>query len=165
MILSRALRLPAALSAFALVPLSLHAQASLQCQVLPKTLAAMRHCYRPLLVFSPRGDEAALRAQVADLDSDADDMMDRFVLLTPILASRQGYQPPLDAPHVLLGEAESARIRRLFHVPDNDFLVLLLNEDGEVSLRSREAVSSDRLNALIDAMPRRKVERQRKDAY
>ncbi|MFT4113609.1 DUF4174 domain-containing protein [Silvibacterium sp.] len=156
----------AAIAAFgSLTPTVLHAQANSKCQTQPKTLAAMRDCYRPLLVFSPRGSEAALRDQVKILDNDADDMMDRFVLLTPVLADTHGYQPPLDAPHAQLTSAESATARRRFHVPDGTFLVLLLGEDGSVKLRSTAPVSTDRLNALIDTMPTRKIESQRKDAY
>ncbi|GGH16077.1 hypothetical protein GCM10011586_37660 [Silvibacterium dinghuense] len=161
----RTLAAVVSLASAALLPATLQAQASLKCQVQPQTLAAMHHCYRPLLVFSPRGDNAALRAQIQNLDNDADDMMDRFVLLTPILADSHGYQPPLDSPHALLPGTEMASIRRRFQVPDGTFLVLLLEENGAVALRSSHPVSTDRLNALIDTMPDRKIERQRKDAY
>ena len=47
----------------------------------------MRNCYRPLLVFSPSANDARLKRQSEILDADADDMMDRFVLFTPILPS------------------------------------------------------------------------------
>ena len=43
------------------------AQARPTCQVRPTTLAAMRSCYRPLLVFSPRPDDARLRKRQASL--------------------------------------------------------------------------------------------------
>lgn len=148
-----------------LAPMAVQAQASLKCQVQPKTFAAMHDCYRPLLVFSPTGNNAELRDQVNLLDHDADDMMDRFVLLTPVLADSHGYQPPLDAPHALLNSKEMAGLRHRYHVPDSDFLVLLLGEDGSVKLRDSHPVSTERLNSLIDAMPMRKVEEKRKDAY
>lgn len=124
----------------------------------------MHACYRPLLVFSPRADDPRLVEQSKILDADADDMMDRFVMLTPMLTASKGYAPPLDAPYVLFGALETKAIRARFHVPENRFLVLLLDEDGEVKLRSDLPVDSDRLNALIDTMPMRKVERERPHA-
>jgi hypothetical protein len=140
-------------------------QANGRCEVIPKSLVAMRHCYRPLLVFSPSAADARLAQQGRILDAAADDMMDRFVMLTPILPSTKGYQAPLDTPYVVLGTREMLAIRAQFHIPSNRFEVLLLGEDGEVKMRSRVPVAITPLNRLIDSMPTRKIEMQRKDAY
>jgi Domain of unknown function (DUF4174) len=139
-------------------------QANLKCQVRPKTLAVMRHCYRPLLVFSPRANDPRLKKQAAILDDAADDMMDRFVMLTPVLTDSNGYQTPLDTPYVVLAAQEMKAIRERFHVPGDQFLVLLLDEDGSEKLRSSRPVEATRLNALIDTMPTRKLERERPHA-
>jgi hypothetical protein len=139
-------------------------QASLKCQVQPKTLAAMHNCYRPLLVFSPTAGDPRLRKQGEILDADADDMMDRFVMFTPILSSTKGYNPPLDTPYVILSAQQMQAIRAQFHIPTESFTVLLLGEDGSEALRSDRPVSSTRLNALIDAMPSRKIEMRRPHA-
>jgi hypothetical protein len=140
------------------------AQASPKCQVRPTTLTAMRHCYRALLIFSPRADDTRLKKQGEILDDDADDMMDRFVMLTPILPSAKNYAAPLDTPYVVLSAKEMQSIRERFHVPAESFLVLLLGEDGQEKLRSPRPVSAERLNALIDATPERKIERERPHA-
>ena len=79
-----------------------HAQARPTCAVVPKSLAAMKGCYRPLLVFSPNGDDARLRRQVSMLDEAADDMMDRFVLYTPIVPDGRQVTTPADAPYSIL---------------------------------------------------------------
>ena len=152
------------LVAFALLAATAFGQASLKCQVQPKTLAAMRHCYRPLLVFSPSATDARLKRQGEILDADADDMMDRFVLFTPILPSSKGFSAPLDTPYVLLSTQQMQAIRSQFHVPQETFVVVLLGEDGSEALRATSPVSSDRLNALIDTMPSRKMEMQRPHA-
>ena len=149
------------LVALAILAATAFGQASLKCQVQPKTLAAMRNCYRPLLVFSPSAADSRLKRQGEILDADADDMMDRFVLLTPILPSTRGYSTPLDTPYVLLNTQQMQLIRSQFHVPQETFVVLLLGEDGSEALRSTRPVNSDRLNALIDTMPSRKREMQR----
>jgi hypothetical protein len=139
-------------------------QANPGCAVQPRTLTAMRHCFRPLLVFAPRADDARLKKQGAILDGDADDMMDRFVMLTPVLPDAKGYDAPLDTPYVVLSKGQMQAIRARFHVADDRFLVVLLGEDGGEKLRSTTPVPAERLNALIDTMPTRKLERERPNA-
>jgi hypothetical protein len=148
----------------AVAPVTIRAQASPKCQVQPKTFAAMRNCYRPLLVFSPRASDSRLKRQAELLDGDADDMMDRFVLFTPILPDRKNYQPPLDTPYVILSDQEMQSIRQRFHIPADSFTVLLLGEDLTEKLRSTRPIDPTRLNSLIDTMPSRKIEMQRQHA-
>jgi len=147
-----------------LIPMSTTAQAKPTCALRPATLAEMRHCYRPLLVFSPDIADRRLKQQQSDLDAAADDMMDRFVLFLPVLSHAAGYVTPLDTPYMLLSSKELENIRNRFHVAENQFAVLLLDEDGSVKLLSSTPVSVDRLNSLIDAMPGRKAEMQRPHA-
>lgn len=147
-----------------LVPLLLQAQAHSDCALKPASLMQMRHCYRPLLVFSPTATDARLVKQQSTLDNAADDMMDRFVLLVPVIAKPANYEPPLDTPYALLSEKELAAIRSRFHVLENQFTVFLLGEDGKIRLHSAEPVNITRLNDLIDAMPDRKLEMQRPHA-
>lgn len=141
-----------------------HAQARPQCQVVPRSLAAMRGCYRPLLVFSPRANDPRLKRQSALLDAAADDMMDRFVLFTPVAPEEDRVNRPLDAPYTLLPAHELLELRQRYQIPAGDFAVLLLDEDGTVKLRTAGPVSADRLNALIDRTPRRQAEMLRPHA-
>jgi len=140
------------------------AQARPTCPVVPKSLAAMKDCYRPLLVFASNGDDARLKRQVALLDAAADDMMDRFVLYTPIVPDGRRVTTPADSPYTVLGPKEMAAAREEFHVPPQEFTVILLGEDGTVELRVSNPVSADRLNGLIDRMPTRKQEMLRPHA-
>lgn len=155
------------LSSVLLAPLltvGLKAQAGAHCQVIPKSLTAMRNCYRPLLVFSPSPGDPRLRRQVALLDQAADDMMDRFVLFTPIIADERRAARPLDAPYTILPAREVAAVRQRYPVPADAFAVLLVDEDGTVRLRSPSPVSADRLNAVIDRTARRQAEMLRPHA-
>ena len=158
----------ARLGILALAPLlagaSLSAQARPACQVVPKSLPAMHDCYRPLLVFSPDGTDPRLKEQTATLDAAADDMMDRFVMLTPIVPDAKAISAPLDAPFTLLSQREMDSIRARYHVPAGEFVILLLGEDGSEKLRSTKPVAADRLNALIDSMPGRQAEMRRPHA-
>ena len=124
----------------------------------------MRHCYRPLLVFSPSATDARFVKQQSTLDEGADDMMDRFVLFTPVVTKFTDYQPPLDTPYALLSRKELAAIRNHFQIPENQFTVLLLGEDGAIKLRSTTPVTITHLNELIDGMPDRQLEMQRPHA-
>ena len=145
-------------------PVLLQAQAKPTCALRPTSLIQMRHCYRPLLVFSPSASDPRLIRQQSLLDEAADDMLDRFVLFLPVAPQSASYQPPLDTPYTLLNQKELTAIRTRFQVPENQFAVLLLGEDGSIKLRSTAPVTISRLNSLIDAMPDRKVEMARPHA-
>jgi Domain of unknown function (DUF4174) len=141
-----------------------YAQARLTCAVVPKTLDAMKNCYRPLLVFSANGDDVRLKRQVANLDQAADDMMDRFVLFTPIVPDGSQVSTPADAPYTVLSSDQMKAVRAKFHIPAAEFVVLLLDEDGSAMLRSRVPLEADRLNAAIDKTPLRQAEARRPHA-
>lgn len=157
------MRLPP-LAILLLAPVLMQAQARPDCALKPVSLRQMRHCYRPLLVFSPTASDARLHMQQSTLDNAADDMMDRFVLFIPVIAKPENYDPPLDTPYALLSTKEMAAIRSRFHILENQFMVILLGEDGTAKLRSAAPVNITRLNSLIDAMPERKLEMQRPHA-
>jgi hypothetical protein len=141
-----------------------YSQAKLTCAVVPKTLAAMKDCYRPLLVFSANGDDLRLKRQIALLDGSADDMMDRFILFTPIVPDGRQVSTPSDAPYTILPAEQMKSLRAKFQIPASAFVVLLLDEDGGVMLRSGTPASADRLNAVIDKTPLRQAEAHRPHA-
>jgi Domain of unknown function (DUF4174) len=147
-----------------LASVSIQAQARPDCALRPASLTQMRRCYRPLLVFSPSGTDARLVKQQSALDEAADDMMDRFVLFVPVLTKASNYQSPLDTPYAILPQKELAAIRNRFQIPENQFTVLLLGEDGTIKLHSTIPVTISHLNSLIDSMPDRKLEIQRPHA-
>ena len=142
----------------------LMAQASLRCPMRPASLKSMLHCFRPLLVFSPSATDARLKKQNGILDAAADDMMDRFVMLTPVVPDVKKYRTPLDTPYIVLKADAMREIRTRFRVPADRFEVLLLDEDGRVLLRSDKPIDVRRLNTRIDALPERQVEMRRRDA-
>ena len=136
------------------------AQAHAGCPAKPKTLEAMRGCYRPLLVLALSAADPRLREQQHLLDEAADDLMDRNVLYLPVLGAGEHWQPPLDAPYAVLPASELEGLRKRFRSAGGGFAVLLLGEDGGVKLQSRKPIPVDRLNSLIDTMPTRRREMQ-----
>lgn len=150
--------------ALLLAPLALHAQAKLTCKVQPATLAEAQNCWRPLLVFSPSDHNPQLIAQEHILDQDADDMMDRFVLLVPVVPSAKRTPTPLDAPWTIMPQPQMDHIRARFHIPNNQFQVILLDEMGKPLFHSDHPVTTRYLKAVIHNLPRRKIEKYRRGA-
>ncbi len=145
-------------------PLALHAQAKLSCKVQPTTLAEAQNCWRPLLVFSPTDHNPQLLAQEHILDQDADDMMDRFVLLVPVVPNAKATPTPLDSPWTIMPQSQMDRIRAQFHIPNNQFQVVLLDEMGKPLFHSDHPVTTSYLKAVIHNLPHRKIEKYRRGA-
>ncbi|MDQ2832941.1 MAG: DUF4174 domain-containing protein [Acidobacteriota bacterium] len=118
-------------------------------------LAALRHDYRPLLVFAA-ADNEEVREQVKLLADHAQEMRERQVVLVPVLFKGEGDMGGL--PEVWLEHVEEAAARRRFHVGPEEFAVILLGKDGGEKLRSQNPVTMERLNKLIDGMPMRQKE-------
>lgn len=150
--------------ALLLAPLALQAQAKLSCKVQPTSLAEALNCWRPLLVFSPTDNNPQLLAQEHILDQDADDMMDRFVLLVPVVPNAKNTPTPLDSPWSLMSQHQMDGIRAQFHVPDDHFEVVLLDEMGKPLFHSDHPVTTNYLKAVIHNLPRRKIEKYRRGA-
>jgi hypothetical protein len=127
-------------------------------------LAQALNCWRPLLVFSPTDNNPQLLAQEHILDQDADDMMDRFVLLVPVVPNAKHTPTPLDSPWTVMSQQQMNQIRNQFHIPNNHFEVILLDELGNPILRSSTPVSTNHLKAIIHNLPRRKIEKYRRGA-
>jgi hypothetical protein len=145
-------------------PLALHAQAKLSCKVQPASLAEAQNCWRPLLVFSPTDNNPNLLRQEHILDRDADDMMDRFVLLVPVVPNAKNTPTPLDSPWAVMPQPQMDQIRAQFQVPDDHFEVILLDEMGKPILHSDLPVSTHLLKAIIHTLPRREIEKYRRGA-
>jgi hypothetical protein len=106
-----------------------------------------------LLVFAPSAKDASFHAQQALLEEYADDMMDRNLLYVPVLVRSPGFSRPLDAPYVLLKQAEMNAIRARFKVDSAEFVMVLVGRDGGEKFRFKKPVSVLKLDELVDAMP------------
>ena len=134
-----------------------HARA--QCAAHPASLAAMRDCYRVLLVFAPRTDGPLLGQQLAQLQTDADGFRDRDLLLVPLLADGSTL-PSADAgqlPWTVLAPTEAADVRRQFK-HGSGFTAILVGKDGGEKLRRHKPIDAAELFSTIDSMPMRQHE-------
>ncbi len=134
------------------------------CPAKPRTMAEMRDCFRPVLVFGASDEDARYKAQMRALGQAADALVERQMLLVPVLAEGPEAGIPDRAPSVTLTPSEQAALRKRFGVGTGEFRVVLLGKDGGEKFASAEPVSSENLVGMVDAMPMRREETRRKQA-
>jgi hypothetical protein len=130
------------------IPTGLAAAQNAGCPEQPTTLAAMRDCYRPLLIFASSSSDGQLAKQLQILSADAPALRERdvrVVVLTPDKAAQ-------------FNESEQAKLRTQFKLSPDHFTVLLVGKDGGDKMRRDHPVSIRDLSRKIDSMPMRQQE-------
>jgi hypothetical protein len=129
----------------------------------PDPLAAYRWTHRLLLVYVPdtESGRATLRTFRASLDDRMEDVLDRDLLIVPV-----GDLPrPGDAlrPAVEVGAPGRSQVRRRFGLEGREVQLLLIGKDGGMKARqSGGMLDLDRVFELVDSMPMRRAEMQRR---
>jgi hypothetical protein len=149
--------LPLRVRAFALLPVLSLGPAPLQ-----PTLSALRHTYRPLLIFATSYDRN-VQQQLQLLGQRSQEMQARQIVAVPFLLHEEKNDKPWtgvlpERDMMQLTPAESALARRRFRINPDDFTVILLGKDGGEKLRSETPVTMEILTRLIDSMPMRQKE-------
>jgi hypothetical protein len=108
---------------------------------------------RPLVVFSPAADDAALQRQRDIIEQHRAGFGDRDMVLVAIIGNDGGR-----AGEQALTADDARQLRQRYGVPADQFAVRLVGKDGGVKLESDEPVTAERLFGLIDAMPMRQRE-------
>ena len=116
------------------------------------------YCWQNRIVIIFAGSDATeqLAQQRRMLASDPGGLQDRDVLLVV-----------LEGDLVVIGgvplpSTDADLLRTAFDVPEQGYALLLIGKDGGVKLRSKEPVAAEDLFALIDGMPMRQREMQRR---
>ena len=123
------------------------------------TLASLRDHKRVLLVFG--AGDFRLEDQWKILAVERNEVAQRdlvTVLITEVPAATQNGEGPARA---FFSAAEQHAARTRFHVPKNEFTVILIGKDGGEKLRSNKPISWQNLQSTIDAMPMRQAEASR----
>lgn len=127
------------------------------CPAQPQSLAAMRDCLRPVLVFAPSAADARFVEQERKLAGSAAGMREREMALVPLLLS--GLAASSGSTAILgLPPAEAAVARKRFGVGPHEFRVLLLGKDGGEKLTSAAPLTAEKLFGEVDRMPMRRQE-------
>ncbi len=136
--------------------------ASSGCAPQPQTLAAMRDCYRPLLVFTPSTDDPRYVTQLKAFGREASGLREREMLLVPVFAGTTGSLSATQAPTALLPQREQAALRKRFDVHRDEFRVVLVGKDGGEKFASATPASAEMLFGIVDGMPMRRQEREQR---
>ncbi|MEK6479935.1 DUF4174 domain-containing protein [Catalinimonas sp. 4WD22] len=112
---------------------------------------------RILLLFSSnQGDMFQQQAEI--FDAKRTGMKERDLVLFYIK------HDTVEAPDGKKYEKKAAeQLRKQFQVADDAFSVILIGKDGTQKLKQEELLSTDKLFAIIDAMPMRKREMREDD--
>ena len=68
----------------------------------------------------------------------------------------------IDPEGKMLSEKQAFAIREAYEIPEGIFMVVLIGKDGSVKMRKDDIVSSREIFAIIDSMPMRKREINRR---
>ncbi|MEL6128616.1 MAG: DUF4174 domain-containing protein [Cyanobacteria bacterium J06628_4] len=108
---------------------------------------------RVLLVFAPDSDDVQLAEQIANLSGMGAGLSARDLVVWQLVKGEAAS---------MNGEVDASLLSQPFYdyfsVKDTDFTVILLGKDGTSKLRQTQPVTSNRLFAVIDAMPMRQRE-------
>ncbi|MDF9799801.1 hypothetical protein OKW21_005064 [Catalinimonas alkaloidigena] len=111
-----------------------------------------------LLFSSNHGDKYQQQLEVFNTESAG--MKDRdlvvFYIKDNIVESPKGKT---------YNEKEAERLREQFQIVENAFSVILIGKDGTQKLKQDEVLSTDKLFAVIDAMPMRRREMRQDGNY
>ena len=140
--------------------------ANVICPATPNSLASMRDCYRPLLLFAPSMNLPEFVHQLDELRAHASEVKERDIMVVPIISNQQvSSSLPADLPNAALSSSEASAARSRFKVSTHSLQVILIGKDGSQKYSSKTPVAFDKLSALVDSMPMRKQEiKQRSQA-
>jgi hypothetical protein len=114
------------------------------------SLAQLQNNSRLLIVFAPDANSASFQRQLQLIERHSFELSARNTVVVPVSTSTKFADEQFSFENLPLGTAsEQAEAR--FHVQPGDFVVILLNQDGTVQIRSASPVDIHALTASLDA--------------
>ncbi len=115
-----------------------------------RSVAAMEHHARVLLVFAPTLGDTRLKAQRREIDAHALAMSERDLVLVQVAGDQ-----------VIGAHDKADKLRARHHVAAADYRTLLIGKDGHVAMDIVGPISATHLSERVDAMPMRQEEQRR----
>jgi hypothetical protein len=116
------------------------------------SLAQLQNNSRLLIVFAPDANSASFQRQLQLIERHSFELSARNTVVVPVSTSTKFADEQFSFENLPLGTAsEQAEARNRFHVQPGDFVVILLNQDGTVQIRSASPVDIHALTASLDA--------------
>jgi len=112
---------------------------------------------RLLLLFAPSEKDPSYLSIIREIERQTRELLDRDLLIVHVLEkgeSRLGKEP-LNPGQVLF-------LKRHFSIPQGQFVIILVGKDGGEKLRQDRPVELKEVFRIIDAMPMRRQEMEKK---
>jgi hypothetical protein len=120
------------------------------------SLAQLQANTRMLLVFSPDADNPSFKMQLEFIQRHSFELSARNTVFVPVSTSSKYREEKFSFENLPVGSAsEQAEVRSRFHVMPGEFVVILLDENGNQQIRSAIPVDIHELAASLDALPPR----------
>jgi hypothetical protein len=120
------------------------------------SLAQLQTNTRMLLVFAPSVSSPGFRQQLNLIQRHSFELSSRNTVFVPISTPSKLADEKYNIENLHLDTAsEQAAARARFHVQPDDFLVILVDENGTQQIRSAAPVDIRALTASLDAIPAR----------
>ncbi len=113
---------------------------------------------RVLLIFAPDANNEAFQQQLSILTQKPTEVTDRDLVFYKIFTN-SGVQPNGKT----LSEAETLAFRKTYTIKRYEFVCILVGKDGTEKLRKKEPVNLKELFDLIDSMPMRRNEMNKRN--
>jgi hypothetical protein len=123
------------------------------CTAQEPSLSQLQGSARILVVFAPDAHNQDFNRQLQLIERHSFELSLRNTVVVPISSSMDTAAHFSFENLPLISSAEQADLRDRFHVQSGDFLVVLLNEEGNVQIRSASPVDIHELTASLDAAP------------
>jgi hypothetical protein len=120
------------------------------------SLAQLQTNTRLLLVFSPDANSPNFKMQLELIQRHSFELSSRNTVFVPVSTASKYGEEKFSFENLPVGSAkEQAEARTRFHVRPGDFLVILVDENGNQQIRSAVPVDIHELTASLDALPPR----------
>jgi hypothetical protein len=120
------------------------------------SLAQLQNNARMLIVFAPDANSPAFKRQLELIQRHSFELSIRNTVVVPVSTASKFGEEKFSFENLPVGTAaEQAEARNRFHVQPGDFLVILLDEDGTVQIRSAAPVDIHEVTASLDSLPPR----------
>jgi hypothetical protein len=119
-------------------------------------LAQLQANSRMLLVFSPDANSPNFKMQLDLIQRHSFELSARNTVFVPVSTASKYGDEKFSFENAPVGSArEQAEARNKFHVMPGEFLVILLDENGNQQIRSAVPVDIHELTASLDSLPPR----------
>jgi hypothetical protein len=119
----------------------------------PHSLAQLQNNARMLLIFAPDSNGPDFKRQLELIQRHSFELSIRNTVIVPVSTASQFGDDKFSFENLPIGTpAEQAEARSKFHVQSGEFLVILLDENGAVQIRSGVPVDIHEVTASLDSL-------------